>query len=232
MLGTTRQYPGPQNLYAPSAAQQNLLVQRVCYLLASGLLITALGAYIFRDAFNLAIPAFVVAFILLLLIRPTSRKPGLNVFVFYLFCLAEGAALGPFLAMYARIPHGTDLIWEAFLLTAITVAGVGSYAYTSGKDFGFLGKGLMWALLGLIIFGVASWFVVGLQTPVIFLGYDIIGIGIFVGFLLYDFSKIRLRYSPDAYTIAAVQVYLDFINLFLFILQMLSILQGGGGRRR
>ena len=101
----------------------------------------------------------------------------------------------------------------------------------SGKDFGFLGRFLFWALIGLIIVGFASWFVLALDTSVMVLGYETIFVAVFVGFLLYDFSNIRLRYSPEDYTMAAVQVYLDFINLFLAILRILSILQGGGVRR-
>jgi FtsH-binding integral membrane protein len=175
---------------------------------------------------------FIATFALIFVMRAVARKPGVNVLVFYLFSLAEGGMLGPYLGHFANhIPNGGNLIWEAFLLTSVTVAGVGGYAYMSGKDFGFLGRFLFWALIGLIIVGFASWFVLALDTSVMVLGYETIFVAVFVGFLLYDFSNIRLRYSPEDYTMAAVQVYLDFINLFLAILRILSILQGGGVRR-
>jgi FtsH-binding integral membrane protein len=230
MLG----YQNDARVYAPSAAQQHVLLQRVSYLLATGLLVTALGAWTFRDLPAATFfPILIAVFVLLFAMRAVARKPGINVLVFYLFSLAEGAFIGPWLASYVKhVPNGGNLVWEAFLLTAITVAGVGSYAYTSGKDFGFLGRALMWALFAAIIFGVASWFIAGLGTPVVFLGYESIIVAIFVGFLLYDFSNIRLRYSPEDYTLATVNVYLDFLNLFLAILNILAMLQGGGTSRR
>jgi FtsH-binding integral membrane protein len=222
--------------YTPTQAQQHTLIQRVCFLLASGLLISALGSWATQglppEMLNaMWLPTMLLMFGLIFVMKAVARKPGVNVFVFYLFCLVEGAWLGPLLALYATA-FGPSLVAEAFLLTAVTVAGVGGYAYTSGKDFGFLGKGLMWALVGLILFGFAWMFVYTLHTPVVMLGYDIIGVAIFVGFLLYDFSKIRLRYSPEDYTMAAVNVYLDFVNLFLFILNILAMLQGGGSSSR
>ena len=235
MLGYQNRYStNAYGAYAPTALQQYTLIQRVCFLLATGLLVSAAGAFAAREfplSSGLVWGTFIVAIGLLYVMKAVARKPGVNVLVFYLFSLVEGVFLGPLLSLYARA-FGSNLIWEALLLTAITVAGVGGYAYTSGKDFGFLGRGLMFALLGLILFGIASWFVMGLNTPMIVLGYETIVVAVFVGFLLYDFSNIKLRYSPEDYTIAAVQVYLDFINLFLAILNILAILQGGGGSRR
>lgn len=214
-----------------SGQASHILLQRVCYLLATGLMVSALGAWVFKDLWGLRMPMIIASFVLLFIMMSVARKPGVNVLVFYLFCLAEGGALGPLLSMYVRA-FGSNIVWEAFLLTGITVAGVGSYAYTSGKDFNFLGRGLMWALVGIIIFGLVSVFFFQLHTPLIVLGYETIIVAVFTGFLLYDFSKIRLRYGPEDYTIAAVSVYLDFLNLFMAILNILAILQGGGGSRR
>ena len=63
--------------------------------------------------------------------------------------------------------------------------------------------------------------------------YSLGGAALFVGFTLYDFSNIKRRYGPNDYVIATVQLYLDFLNLFWFLLRILSILSGngGGGRR-
>ncbi|HET6386850.1 MAG TPA: Bax inhibitor-1/YccA family protein [Armatimonadota bacterium] len=231
MLGYRSTSNRSQLGYVPSQTQQHTLIQRVSYLVASGLLVSALSSYAFRGAVNYWLGFMIAMFALIFVMRMVARKPGINVLCFYLFSVAMGGMLGPLLMAYVK-GFGADIVWESFLLTAIAVIGIGGYAYTSGKDFGFLGRFLFWALLALIIVGVLSWFVVSLNTPLIMLGYDCIGVAIFTGFLLYDFSNIRLRYSPEDYTIAATQVYLDFVNLFLFILNILAILQGGGGTRR
>ena len=224
--------PAPE-YYAASGDQEHTLLQRVCFLLASGLVVSAMSAYIFQAAYGLFLPFFIGTLVLIFIMRAVARKPGINVLVFYLFSLAEGGMLGPLVGLYAH-RFGSGIVWEAFLLTAITVAGVGGYAYTSRRDFGFLGRGLFWALLALILAGVALMFVhtAALHTTAIMLGYETIIVGIFVGFLLYDFSNIRRRYSPEDYVMAAASVYLDFINLFVAILQILGAIQGGGGGRR
>lgn len=216
-----------------TAVQENLLLQRVCYLLASGLVVSAMSAYVFQDFAGLSIPFFLVGLLLIFVMPAVARKPGLNVFMFYVFSLVMGGMIGPTVSTYAH-HFGAGIVWEAFVLTAITVAGVGGYAYTSGRDFGFLGRTLFWALLALIIVGVAIAFIQtpALHTTTVMLGYETIIVGIFIGFLLYDFSNIRRRYSPDDYVMAATSVYLDFVNLFLAILRILGALQGGGGSRR
>jgi FtsH-binding integral membrane protein len=57
-------------------------------------------------------------------------------------------------------------------------------------------------------------------------------VGLFVGFALYDFSNIKLRYGPNDFVIATVALYLDFLNLFMAILRILMMLAGGGNSRR
>jgi len=51
---------------------------------------------------------------------------------------------------------------------------------------------------------------------------------IFVGYILYDTSLILHHMGPDDYIIATVTLYLDIINLFLYLLEILRMLQGGG----
>ena len=62
-------------------------------------------------------------------------------------------------------------------------------------------------------------------------GYAVIGALIFAGFTLYDFSNIKFRYGPNDYVLATVALYLDFINLFWFLVQILLSLSGGSSRR-
>ena len=67
--------------------------------------------------------------------------------------------MGPLLGAIARgYPLGATIIAEAAGLSALLVAGLGTYVWISGKDFGGLGKMLFWALLGLIVVGVIGIF--------------------------------------------------------------------------
>jgi len=217
----------PQNSYIGqgyAASQSATLLSRVSYLLSTCLLATAGAAYTARDmnpsgGMIFGIGALVCVFILSL----ARKATGLNLVLLYVLAILEGLALGPLLSMYTHA-YGPQIISQAFTLTAASVAGIGAYIWVSNKDFGFLGKFLFWGLIGLLVVGFVGMFWHGLfagaQSQMI---YCVIGAAIFVGFTLYDFSNIKHRYGPDDYIIATVSVYLDFLNLFLFILQILGM---------
>ncbi len=85
-------------------------------------------------------------------------------------------------------------------------------------------------LIALIVVGVVGIFVH--FSAGAHLLYSVVGAALFVGFTLYDFSNIKHRFGPNDYVMATVSLYLDFLNLFLFLLQILMSLSGGGGSRR
>jgi FtsH-binding integral membrane protein len=215
-------------------ARETTLIQRVSYLLCTALLVTAGAAYyaasVGLDArwfFPLMIGTLVCVFAM----GFARTKPALGLVLLYALSVFEGLLIGPMLGAIARgYSLGSTIIGEAAGLSALIVAGVGTYVWISNKDFGFLGKFLFWALIGLLVVGLIGMFVhIG---PAGSLLYSVIGAAIFVGFTLYDFSNIKLRYGPDDYVMATVSLYLDFLNLFLFLLQILTSLSGGGGGSR
>jgi FtsH-binding integral membrane protein len=153
----------------------------------------------------------------------------LSLLLLYGLSVLEGLLLGPMLGAIARgYPYGATIIGEAAGLSALLVAGLGTYVWMTSRDFGGLGRTLFWALIGLIVVGLITVFVH--MGPAGHLLYALIGAAIFVGFTLYDFSNIKLRYGPDDYVIATVSLYLDFLNLFLFLLQILMSLSGNSRR--
>lgn len=234
-FGFNRQQPYsyvPQS-YIATPAQAASLMSRVSYLLCTCLLATAGAAYLGRDMVGLQWPFIIGAFVCVFAINFTRRNQALSLALLYGLSVCEGLFLGPALNAF-RVAGGGQIITEAFLLTAGTVAGIGAYIAVTGANFSFLGKFLGWAVLGLVIVGFGSLLFHGgvYATTQGTLIFSVIGAAVFVGFTLYDFSNIKNRYSPDDYVIATVALYLDFLNLFLFLIQILSILQGGGGRRR
>jgi FtsH-binding integral membrane protein len=180
---------------------------------------------------GLTMPCAIGALVCVFVLSFVRAQPGLALFLLYLLSVLEGLALGPLLGMIARgFTLGPAIITEAAALSALIVGGVGTYAWMSTKDFGYLGKGLFWALIALLVVGLISMFVpIGGTMSIV---YSLAGVAIFTGFVLYDVSNIKLRYGPNDYVIATVQLYLDFLNLFMFILRILLMLTGGGGSRR
>lgn len=226
----------PYNPYAAnqSAASSNALIQRVSYLLCTALLVTAGAAYWAASAQlspALFLPLMLGTFACVFGLSFARNNPGLSLALLYGLSVLEGLLMGPLLGMIAHgYPYGAAVIGEAAFLSAVIVAGLGTYVWVSGKDFGGLGKFLIFALLGLIVVGLVRFFLP--FSPGLTLGYAVIGALIFAGFTLYDFSNIKFRYGPNDYVIATVALYLDFLNLFWFLVQILLSLSGGGSSRR
>ena len=59
--------------------------------------------------------------------------------------------------------------------------------------------------------------------------YSLIGAILFAGYILYDTSEILHRLGPDDYIEATISLYLDIINLFFYLLEILRLLSGGDG---
>jgi modulator of FtsH protease len=217
-----------------SAADAAALMSRVSYLLCTALLITAAGCYLGRDLSpTLFWPLAIGSFACVIGVNFARNNPPLGLTLLYVLSLLEGLLLAPLVTMLARTPAGAQMVEGAFAITAVLMAGLGSYVWISGADFIGLGKYLLYGIIGLVLIGILSWFVRPLMmSPQFNMLYCLAGVAIFTGFALYDFSNIKLRYGPNDYVIATVQLYLDFLNLFLFILRILMMLGGGGGSNR
>ncbi len=230
-------YNNQSNPYAAggqTVAGANALIQRVSYLLCTALLVTA-GTAWWAGNSNLSpalfLPLALGTIVCVFALSFTRNNPGLSLVLLYGLSVMEGLLMGPLLASIARgYPYGAAVIGEAALLSAVIVAGLGSYVWISGKDFGGIGKFLIFALIGLLVVGLVRFFVA--FSPGVNLLYAFVGAAIFVGFTLYDFSNIKFRYGPNDYVLATVALYLDFLNLFWFLVQILLSLSGGGSSRR
>jgi FtsH-binding integral membrane protein len=226
-----------QNYYTADQSQGRAaaLMQRVAYLLCTALLVTAGGAYVGQGLSPALWPVFAIGTIVCVFALNFTRNiPGLNLVLLYALSLMEGLMFGPLLAAIAHgFPHGGTIIAEAAGLTAVIMAGLGSYVWITNKDFGFLGRFLFWALLGMIVIGLVAMFWHSLfAMPGTYLLYEVVIAAIFIGFTLYDFSNIKHRFGPDQFVMATVSLYLDFVNLFWSLLQILLALTGGGGSSR
>ncbi len=226
--------PNPYAVGGQSVASANSLIQRVSYLLCTTLLVTAVTAWWAGNVGlspALFLPLSIGTIACVIALSFTRTKPGLSLVLLYGLSVLEGLLMGPLLMSIARgYPFGAAVIGEAALLSAVIVAGLGSYVWISGKDFGGIGKFLIFALIGLLVVGLVRFFVA--FSPGVNLLYAFVGAAIFVGFTLYDFSNIKFRYGPNDYVIATVALYLDFLNLFWFLVQILLSLSGGGSSRR
>ncbi len=138
--------------------------------------------------------------------------------LFYLFAIVNGATLSIIFAVY-----DISSIFKTFLITAGVFGAMSVYGYTTAKDLTKFGSFLMMALFGLIICIVINIFMKSTQLDWII---SIIGVLIFIGLTAWDTQKIKqmAATSPGATdgrlaTLGALSLYLDFINLFLYLLR-------------
>eukprot|EP00300_Choanocystis_sp_HF-7_P039464 c5824_g1_i1.p1 GENE.c5824_g1_i1~~c5824_g1_i1.p1 ORF type:complete len:189 (+),score=36.97 c5824_g1_i1:263-829(+) len=122
-------------------------------------------------------------------------------------------------AIYYKAGIG-HLILEAFILTLGVFGGLTAYALISKKDFNFLSGFLFCCLIILLLWGlIQMFFPMGGVGHTI---YCLFGALVFCGYILLDTSRLIHQYTVDQYIEATVALYLDFINLFMYILALLG----------
>ena len=174
---------------------------------------TALGAYVGRDLGGGAgILFFVGAFACIFGLNAAASRGNEQLAVGLLFGL--GLAVAPVLNDYAEADP--PALWQAAGATALFVAGCGAYGYATRRDLSSWARGLFWALLALIVFGIVAIFV---AIPNANLIYAVAGLGIFGAYTIFDFNRLR-RAGQDAAVPIAASIFLDVFNIFLLLLTL------------
>eukprot|EP00930_Biecheleria_cincta_P081702 TRINITY_DN7098_c0_g1_i1.p1 TRINITY_DN7098_c0_g1~~TRINITY_DN7098_c0_g1_i1.p1 ORF type:complete len:262 (+),score=62.21 TRINITY_DN7098_c0_g1_i1:51-836(+) len=140
-----------------------------------------------------------------------------NFYLLFAFTLLMASNVGLLCAAFAEAGLGM-LILQAFGLTAVVFVTLSGYAFTSKRDFSFMGGFLGASLMVLIVAGFLGIFFPSLVQNLV---YSAFGALVFAGYIVYDTYRINKVFGPDDYMIAAIELYLDIINLFLYILQFL-----------
>jgi hypothetical protein len=141
--------------------------------------------------------------------------------LFVLYSVINGALLSSIFLIYTMSSIAT-----VFFITAGTFGVMSLYGYTTKTDLTSWGKLLMMALIGLIIATVVNLFMKSSGLEMII---SYVGVLIFVGLTAYDTQKIKMMcmQAPDAgesmqklALLGALSLYLDFINLFIYLLRI------------
>ncbi|MFE6798092.1 Bax inhibitor-1/YccA family protein [Paenibacillus chitinolyticus] len=171
------------------------------------------------------IPLFIVVELVMIVTAIIFRMRGKNIGYgfLYAFTAISGVTMYPVIMAYGSM-IGANLVSGAFLATAVIFGGLAWYAARSEKDFSFLGGFLFAATIGLILMGVLSLFVNFGSTLNLLLSVG--GILIFSGWVLYDVAQYREGVAAEEVPLAAMNLYLDFINLFLYILRFIASIVG------
>ncbi|QNQ11730.1 Bax inhibitor-1/YccA family protein [Sphingomonas alpina] len=200
--------------------------------MTSGILLTGVIAMLFASSgyaeavfLNPGILKYVIMFAPLGFVLFMSFGQGRMSFgtlqaMFWGFAIAMGLSLSTIFLRY------TDTsIAQAFFATAAGFAGLSLYGYTTKRDLSAFGTFLIMGLVGLIVAMILNFF---FQSPVMALIISIVGVLIFAGLTAYDTQKTKSMYAHVAGTadegrvviMSALSLYLDFINMFLFLLRI------------
>ena len=214
-----------------SGEERATLVRRTYGLVFVSVIVTALGV-----AFARTQPALMQAVIehpiitmlamfapLWMAMRARHSYPR-NLILVLLFTFIEGLFIAPFLTLAERQSPG--IVGQAGILTLSTFGVLSLYALVSKRDFSAWGSFFfvgLWVLIATSLLNI--FFPTALGTLWIAAGTVLV----FSGLLVFDTWRIVRSgaYGPDDYVPAAVNIYLDLLNLFLAIVSLL-----GGGRRR
>ena len=166
-----------------------------------------------------------LAFVLVLSMGVNRMSRSTAQMLYWLFCAAMGASLTNIFLIYT-----SESIVRVFFITAATFAAMSIYGYTAKADLSRFGSFLMMGLFGIIIASLVNIF---FHSDALQFAISIIGVVVFTGLTAYDTQRIKATYVQYAYAEGAdaagkrsvydaLSLYLNFINLFMLMLQLLG----------
>jgi FtsH-binding integral membrane protein len=140
--------------------------------------------------------------------------------LFWIYAAVMGLSLGGIFLVYT----GTSIA-RVFFITAATYGAMSLYGYTTRTDLSRFGSFLLMGLIGIVIASLVNIFI---ESSALQFAVSIIGVIVFVGLTAYDTQRIKEMYlEADTVEVAgkkavlgALALYLDFINLFMMLLQL------------
>ena len=245
----TRTYPRASAATTAAVLDAGLraYMLRVYNWMSSGLLLTGIVAYTIAntDLINAFYPVVMtpmgprhsasalamisifapLAFVLVLSMGVNRLSRSAAQALYWAFCAAMGASLTNIFLIYT-----SESIVRVFFITAATFAAMSIYGYTTRTDLSKLGSFLIMGLFGIIIASLVNIFLV---SSALQFAISIIGVVVFTGLTAYDTQRIKASYVQYAYAEGtdqaakrsvydALSLYLNFINLFMLLLQLLG----------
>ena len=186
----------------------------------AGLAYTQLGATLFGSPLHWVLILSPLAMVLVLSFGIHRLAPATAQILFFAFSALMGASLASLFAVYAL-----DSIARVFFISAAAFGGLSLYGYTTKRNLSAFGSFLFMGLIGIILAMLVNLF---LQSSALQFAISVIGVLVFAGLTAYDTQKIKEMYDASDHAdiagrksiMGALRLYLDFINLFLFLLQL------------
>ena len=196
-------------------------------LLAASMIAAAAGAYVTMP-FAVQVMQFkwlifgAELLILFFGLKMTRGHAGANLAMLFAFTFLTGVSLVPLLASLIGMGQGA-MIGNAFLMTSVLFGALSLFAINSKSDFSSWGKPLFITLIVVIVASLVNYFI--LQSPIMHIMITAGILLLFSIFTIYDTQNIA-NGAYDSPVDAAVSLYIDFLNMFTAMLQLLGIFGG------
>lgn len=195
-------------------------VKQTYQLLAASLLAATAGAYLGTEYIKTPSVMLIILEIALLIGLMFSRKnESLALVLLFAFTFVSGLTLGPVLNFYVANGMG-KVVTQAFLMTTVAFGSLSVFAFNTKRDFSAMGKFLLIALIVLVVGALINLFV---GSSVLSLVLSGVGAVLFSAYILFD-TQMIIRGGYDSPILAAVALYLDILNLFTSLLNILGFL--------
>ena len=163
-----------------------------------------------------------LALVFFLSFRVDKMSVGAGQLTFWIYAALVGVSLATILMVYTHTS-----IARVFFISAASFGALSLYGYTTKRDLSGMATFLVMGLIGVIIASIVNiWLASSMMQWII----SIVGLLVFAGFTAYDTQDIKNMYDAnDDGTVSgrksimgALRLYLDFLNIFLFMLQLLG----------
>ena len=182
--------------------------------------VTSIGAMLFGSPLKWVVMLAPLGFVFYLSARINKMSISSAQITFWIFSAIMGLSLA---SLFIEFTHSS--IARVFFITSGTFAAMSLYGYTTKRDLTRLGGFLFMGLIGIIIASIVNIFI---GSSALQFAISVIGVLVFVGLTAYDTQSIKNMYfAGDSENIGskkalmgALRLYLDFINLFILLLQL------------
>jgi len=185
------------------------------------ILLTSFGVTMFATPLKWVFALLPLGFVLVLSFGMERMRPAMAQGLFWLFAVAMGISLSTIFLVYTH-----ESIVRVFFITSAAFGGLSLWGYTTQRDLSGMGSFLMMGLIGIIIASLVNMFLGSSMMQFII---SVLGVLIFAGLTAYDTQRLKSEYiygrmegdvAARASIMGALSLYLNFINLFTFLLQL------------
>jgi FtsH-binding integral membrane protein len=184
--------------------------------------LTPFGHLIFETGLRWVVILAPLALVFFLSFRINSMSVSAAQTTFWIYAALVGLSLSVLFLVYTQ----TSIV-RTFFITAAAFGALSLYGYTTRRDLSAMGSFLIMGVFGIIIASLVNLF---LASSALQFAISVIGVLVFAGLTAYDTQQIKeMYYEGDAEVVTgrkaimgALRLYLDFINLFMFLMQFLG----------